>query len=130
MTKKRYLVYVEDDEDDLLLVEEIMDTCQTASLVTLKDGQELMDFLEDQRDGELPFMVIMDNNTPRLSGLEAASAIKQDEDFKTMTLIILTTSASRSLKDQLGENNIEVFTKPSTFPEWQQLFNKFLKDCA
>lgn len=130
MSKESYIVYVEDDEDDLLLVEEIMTDCKMASLVTLKDGQELLDFLEDQRDGDLPFLIIMDNNTPRLSGVEASQVIKQDKDFQHISLIILTTSASRSLKEQLGENNIQVITKPSTFPEWQQLFDSFLKDCA
>lgn len=130
MANERYIVYVEDDEDDLVLVEEIMGDCKSASLVTLKDGQELLDFLEDQRDGDLPFLVIMDNNTPRLSGLEAAQVIKQDEDFKNMSLVILTTSAPPGLKDQLSENDIKVITKPSTFPEWQQLFDTFLKDCA
>ena len=130
MAKERYLVYVEDDEDDLVLVEEIMDDCKSASLVTLKDGQELLDFLDDQRDGDLPFLIIMDNNTPRLSGVEAAQKIKQDNDFKNMELVILTSSASRSLKDQLGAKNIQVINKPSTFTEWQQLFGTFLKDCV
>lgn len=126
MAKNKYIVYVEDDEDDLMLVEEIMEDDNNISLVTLKDGQELLDFLEDQRDGELPILIIMDNNTPRLSGVEAAKIIRQDEEWQNIELVILTTSASPTFIDQLSASNVKVITKPSTFTEWQQLFNTFL----
>lgn len=126
MATNKYLIYVEDDEDDLMLVEEIMEEDNNISLVTLKDGQELLDFLEDQRDGELPIIIIMDNNTPRLSGVEAAKIIKQDSEWKQIELVILTTSASPTFIDQLSANQVRVITKPSTFTEWHQLFNSFL----
>jgi CheY-like chemotaxis protein len=128
MATNKYIVYVEDDEDDLMLVEEIMEDDQQISLVTLKDGQELLDFLEDQRDSELPIMIIMDNNTPRLSGMEAAKIIKQDGEWQQIELVILTTSASPTFVDQLSASNVKVITKPSTFTEWQQLFNTFLNE--
>ena len=128
MATNKYIIYVEDDEDDLMLVEEIMEDDNTVSLVTLKDGQELLDFLEDQRDGDLPLMIIMDNNTPRLSGVEAANIIKRDPEWKGIDLVILTTSASPAFIDQLSEHQVKVITKPATFTEWHQLFNMFLKE--
>ena len=126
MANEQYLVYVEDDDDDLSLVEEIMENYPQVRLVALEDGQELMDFLEDQRDGDLPFLIVMDNNTPRLSGVEAASQLKKDDVYNQVPLVILTTAAPNTLKEQLKQNNIRVLTKPDTFTDWEALFSSLI----
>lgn len=129
MKTDNYLVYVEDDEDDLMLMEEIMNKYKEINLVTVSDGQELLHFLEDQRDGELPCLVIMDNNTPRMSGIETARQLKQDALFSKLPLIIITTSASRTDADFCTQNNITLITKPSTYPDWEALSQTFIQHC-
>lgn len=129
MQSKVYMVYVEDDEDDLLLMEEIMLKQKEVDLVAVGDGQELMEFLEDQRDGDLPCLVVMDNNTPRLSGIETARKIKSDQQFSHLKLILLTTSLSKADKDFCAENNILEITKPSTYADWEALTKSFVDRC-
>ena len=129
MQTKSYMVYVEDDEDDLLLMEEIMLAQKDVDLVAVGDGQELMEFLEDQRDGELPCLVVLDNNTPRMSGIETARKIRSDKQFCNLTMVLLTTSLSKADKDFCTENNIANVTKPASYAEWETLSQTFVEQC-
>lgn len=126
---ENYLVYVEDDEDDLLLMEEIMLKQNDVNFVSVSDGQELLEFLEDQRDGDLPCLVVMDNNTPRMSGIETARKIKSDKQFSHLSLVLLTTSLSKADKDFCTENNIVSVTKPATYADWEALTQSFVNRC-
>ncbi len=129
MNTANYIVYVEDDEDDQLLMEEILGKQNSVRLVTVSDGQELMDFLDDQRDGQLPCLVIMDNNTPRMSGIETAGRLKEDAQLSALPLILLTTSPSRADEDFCREHNITIYTKPATYASWEELSRSFVKYC-
>ena len=129
MQAKIYMVYVDDDEDDLLLMVEIMLTQNEVDLVAVGDGQELMEFLEDQRDGDLPCLVVMDNNTPRMSGIETAKKLKSDKAYSHLSLVLLTTSLSNTDKDFCAENNIVNITKPATYAEWEALTQSFVARC-
>ncbi len=129
MNTSNYIVYVEDDEDDQLLMEEILGNQNNVRLVTVSDGQELMEFLNDQRDGHLPCLVIMDNNTPRMSGIETAGKIKEDAQLRAIPLILLTTSPSRNDEDFCQKHNISIFTKPSTYASWEEISRSFVKYC-
>ena len=124
-----YLVYVEDDEDDLLLMEEIMLKQNEVNLVAVSDGLELLEFLEDQRDGDLPCLIIMDSNTPRMNGIETARQLKKDEQFSRLRLVLLTTSPSRADQEYCQANDIAIITKPATFPDWEALSQTFIKQC-
>lgn len=129
MQTENYLVYVEDDEDDLLLMEEIMLKQNKVDFVAVGDGQELLEFLEDQRDGTLPSLIIMDNNTPRISGIETARQLKADDLYRHLSLILLTTSPSKADEDFCQQNDITIFTKPSTFADWEALSQTFIDRC-
>jgi len=129
MGSKKYMVYVEDDEDDLVLMEEIMLAQKELNLVAVGDGLELMEFLDDQRDGDMPCLVVLDGNTPRMSGIETARKLKDDAQYRTLSLILLTTSPSKSDEEYCQENNITIFTKPATYAEWEALSKRFIDHC-
>jgi CheY-like chemotaxis protein len=81
-------------EDNLI---EIMKMKRTISLLKLKhtiheakNGEEALNFLEDKAN--IPDIILLDLNMPKISGIEFLKIIKDNDDLKHIPTIILTTS--------------------------------------
>lgn len=118
------ILIVEDDPEDRMLAEDALDEASPKFPVRfLEDGEELIQYLqhhqsEDTEEFLTPGIIIMDLNMPRLDGREALAKIKSHPAFKSIPVIILTTS--NNLKDirtcyELGANSY--ITKPSNYQE-------------
>jgi CheY-like chemotaxis protein len=101
--KPRILILVaDDDEDDCLLVREaLMQWNPKADIRFAADGQALMDYLhscvEGIKDSEksCPDLILLDLNMPQKSGREALREIKGDTRFKSIPVVILSTSSDQ-----------------------------------
>lgn len=95
MTKK--VLLVEDNEGDIKLIEEaIIDNNLFIELELLKDGGQAMSYLENKVNGgysDLPDLIIMDLNLPKVQGKELLKAYKEDKIIKKIPIVILTTSS-------------------------------------
>ena len=120
-----HIVLVEDDEDDALLATEAFyENGEIYDIIWLKDGVELMEYLES---GLTPDLIVLDVNMPRMDGREALSLIKSNPKFKTIPVVILTTTYDPSFRDQFIELGADDFyTKPSESEEIQ----KIIKDIS
>lgn len=81
-------------EDNLI---EIMKMKRTISLLKLKhiiyeakNGEEALNFLEGKDN--IPDIILLDLNMPKISGIEFLKIIKANDDLKHIPTIILTTS--------------------------------------
>jgi|TARA_R100000789_G_C2978553_1_gene142803 CheY-like chemotaxis protein len=81
-------------EDNLI---EIMKMKRTISLLKLnhtineaKNGEEALQVLEDKSN--IPDIILLDLNMPKISGIEFLKIIKANDDLKHIPTIILTTS--------------------------------------
>lgn len=65
-------------------------------IVIVRDGVAAIDYLlgKDQADGpkELPALVLLDLNLPKVSGLEVLRRVRADERTKHLPIVILTSS--------------------------------------
>jgi CheY-like chemotaxis protein len=67
-------------------------------LFAVRDGEEALDYLyrrgrfTDPATSPRPGMILLDLNLPKLSGIEVLQQIKQDEDLKSIPVIVLTVS--------------------------------------
>ena len=84
-------------EDNLI---EIMKMKRTISLLKLKhtineakNGEEALKFLEDKNN--MPDIILLDLNMPKISGIEFLKILKANEDLKHIPTIILTTSSNQ-----------------------------------
>jgi two-component system response regulator len=117
------ILMAEDDADDRMLAEKAMRESKIANpLVTVTDGEELLEYLRHQgkysnpEDAPDPCFILLDLNMPRMDGREALRIIKEDEKLKKIPVIIMTTSQSE--EDILVSYNVGVnsyITKPLTF---------------
>jgi len=119
------ILIAEDDEDDYLL---ILDALKEAGIKNevnwVKDGSETLEFLSSKLNGnngssgQLPGMVLLDLNMPKMGGREALKEIKSNPNFRKIPVIVLTTSSVESdvtNSYELGANSF--IQKPDRFHE-------------
>jgi CheY-like chemotaxis protein len=114
------IMLADDDPDDRLLVKEAFDESNLLNpLLTVEDGEQLMDYLHRKNGYEnaaRPSLILLDLNMPRKSGFEALTEIKSDPELRRIPVVILTTSKAEEdiiRSYDLGVNSFIV--KPVTF---------------
>lgn len=128
------ILIAEDDDDDFFLVKKAFEDAGLAgSLLRVKDGRELMDFLlrKDPRQspayGKL-LLLLLDLNMPRMSGREALKAIKAHPELRTIPVIVLSSSGKESdtaLTYALGGDSF--VKKPTNFEELVEFMRSLKK---
>jgi CheY-like chemotaxis protein len=109
------ILLVEDNEGDILLTTEALEEFKIVNQLTIKrDGQAAIDFFKTMEGVEnIPDLVLLDINLPKMSGQEVLMYIKTSEKYKQIPVIMLTTSSSE--KDILASyrNHVNCYiTKP------------------
>jgi CheY-like chemotaxis protein len=116
------IVLADDDPDDRLIAADAFREGHVANpLDVVCDGEELLEYLERRdryagRDDELPGLILLDLNMPRMDGREALAAIKANPLLRRIPVVVLTTSKAEEdlLRTyDLGVNSFCV--KPVTF---------------
>jgi len=118
------ILMAEDDADDRLITKKALDENRVANpLVTVGDGEELLDYLN--RRGKYappaaaptPCFILLDLNMPRMDGREALKLIKLDPEFRKIPVVVLTTSkAEEDILKTYNTGANSYITKPVTFP--------------
>ena len=87
------ILFIEDDMIETMKMQRAISKFQSKhKIVEAKNGEEALDIL---RNGNLPEIILLDLNMPRMSGIEFLSILKTDEKLKYLPTIILTTSENR-----------------------------------
>lgn len=94
--KRIEILLIEDNPGDARLTQEALkDGKVKNNLSIIYDGEEAMDFIYKRnkyKDAVRPDLIILDLNLPKKNGREILAEIKEDEDLKTIPVVILTTS--------------------------------------
>lgn len=89
-------------------------------LQVARDGQEALDFIAKWKAGEsMRVLILLDLKLPKVSGLEVLRVIRAHPDFRTIAVVILTSSAEdRDIHEaySLGANSYIV--KPVDFEKF------------
>ncbi|HEY8159184.1 MAG TPA: response regulator [Methylobacter sp.] len=117
------ILLLEDEASDAYLVKMALKEGKVlANLHHVVDGREGLDFLnrtEKYIDAPRPDLIFLDLNMPRMNGCEFLTVIKANEQFKSIPVVVLTTSDVE--KDvvqsyQLGATSF--ITKPVDMPQF------------
>jgi CheY-like chemotaxis protein len=92
------ILLVEDNPVDLDLTLRAFSARKLANPIRIaRDGEEALAYIKQWEQGETPPVVILlDLKLPKVSGLEVLQIIKSHPDFKTIPVVILTTSGESS----------------------------------
>ncbi len=90
------ILLVEDSPSDVRLTQEALNDGQVLNrLHVASDGVEAIEFLRrsgTHQNASRPDIILLDLNLPRKNGIEVLQEIKQDDDLKSIPVIVLTTS--------------------------------------
>ena len=120
------IVLADDDSDDRELFLEAANFVDPDITITMaKDGEELMDCLLIKK--QRPDLIFLDLNMPRKNGKECLIEIRKDKIFKTIPIIIYTTSLNPQDVEETFNHGAEFFLrKPNTFEELKEMLNMVL----
>jgi two-component system response regulator len=97
------ILLVEDDEGDVeLTMRAFRKNNITNEVVVARDGEEALNYLLcegvfSKRDPcDLPVLVLMDLNLPKVGGIEVLKRMRAEEDLKLVPVVILTQSKEES----------------------------------
>lgn len=97
--ERRKILLVEDNEGDVLLTREAFEEINpNAEINVVYDGRSAVDYLENciQQQSELPELVLLDINLPKMDGHEVLCVIKNSKLMRNIPVIMLTTSSSKN----------------------------------
>lgn len=90
------ILLVEDNAADIRLTKEVLQETEfVKNLNVVRDGVEVINFLKKKgkySEVILPDLILLDLNLPKKGGLEVLKQIKEDEDLKSIPVVILTIS--------------------------------------
>jgi len=111
---------VEDNLSDVLLIQEAVNTNGIeAKLQVIVEGEKALNELSAMAPSQVPNLIVVDLNLPRVSGLELLRAIRKNRKFDATPVIILTSSKSpedRVQAETLGAS--AYITKPMGLDEF------------
>lgn len=98
------ILLVEDDEIDVRAFLHTFNKLKIANPVTVaKDGVEGWEKLQTL---PRPYLIVMDINMPRMSGLELLRRIRESDEFRDSIVFVLTTSTDE--QDKFEAYNLNV----------------------
>jgi CheY-like chemotaxis protein len=119
------ILLAEDDPRDVELTLAALDGHHLANNVAVVDnGAEALDYLYRRgnfktRQGADPVVVLLDNNMPKVSGLEVLKIMKADETLKIIPVVVLTTSRETPDMVEFYKHGVNAYVvKPVDFTEF------------
>jgi CheY-like chemotaxis protein len=132
MVEGKYILYAEDDVDDQeLLIEMMSEVGPDLRVLCVNDGYDVLHFLENLQPGSrFPCIILLDINMPGLDGLQTLKLIKDHDTYRSIPVIIFSTSNSQKDKDTAMSLGAEDFTtKPARPEELDSIARHFASFC-
>jgi two-component system response regulator len=114
----RILLADDDKEDQLILTDSFSEIGRDDIIHFVDDGEKLLEHLEQLDRAYLPSLIVLDLNMPRMSGTETLVALKTNEIYKDIPVIIFSTSVNDFEMNKCLEIGAEAYiTKPVKYED-------------
>ncbi len=129
---KNFILYADDDNDDLLFVKEAFEEQSlNVDLVTAKDGVETLTYLKKSIScNNIPCLIILDINMPRMDGKQTLLKLKEMEELKHVPVILFSTSSQKTDKDFAQKHEAGFITKPIDYSQMGRIITTFFDYCS
>lgn len=131
MTKKKMVLLIEDDPDEVLLFEEVLG--QISDRYTFKSAENGVAGIEQithfVKKGELPSLIVLDINMPLMNGREVALKLKEMNLLGEVPVAVFTTSDSATDKAYFADLSVPYFNKPLTILEYYKKIKEMVELC-
>ncbi|WP_433342521.1 response regulator [Micromonospora sp. CA-111912] len=123
------ILVVDDDPGDVLMIEEALADSDVDKVIdVVGDGQEAMEFLRQEgrhTEARRPDVILLDLNMPRMDGRQVLGEVKQDDDLRTIPIVVLTTSNADT--DIVGSYTLQAnayVTKPIDLDDFNDVVRR------
>ena len=130
---KRKVLLAEDDKDDQRFFNEFLKHRMDIILMPIADnGEVLFEILEDITEStDLPHLIILDQNMPKLNGLQALRLLKTDSRYAHIPVSIYSTYTDEELiKNGFASGACHVISKPVSKEGYHQMIDKLFEACT
>lgn len=123
------VLLADDDADDREIFIRVLGKKDNVELInTFENGREVIEYLNGVTAPEqLPHLIILDHNMPKMNGTETLGHLKSDERYSGINVVIYSTYSDNKMREtcqQLGA--AMVLSKPSSMKEYEAIIDKFL----
>lgn len=119
------LLHIEDDEIEVMKLRQVLSVYPDLECREATDGLDALEYLQQAR--ELPDLIIMDINMPRLGGLEFLKRIKESERLRHLPVVVLSSSKNpRDIKSCGYLGVAGYFVKPLRLEAYVELIGKLM----
>lgn len=125
------ILLADDDPDDRELIQyALKKTDRLHKIVTADNGADCIDKVNDMlADHELPCLIVLDLNMPKLDGKETFKVLSANEKLKDVPIVILSTSTHPGDVHFFEQRHIEYIVKPLKFDHFFTIAEKLLARC-
>ncbi|HVU95126.1 MAG TPA: response regulator [Puia sp.] len=128
MLKYKKIVLVDDDADDRQIFEEVIQGIDPeVVVVTAENGLEMVALLDKITDDDLPDMIILDQNMPKMTGKESLIFLKESERYRNISTIVYSTYQVKDFYQECLELGAQdVVAKPDSLQAYREMIEQFL----
>ena len=110
MTVQPAVLLAEDDDGHALLTQQGLKQAGFHNQVLrFRDGQEVLDFLTGGNRPAFPMVLLLDISMPKLNGIEVLRLLRGQTVFKSMPIIMVTTTDDPEVTAQCAELGCSAF---------------------
>jgi CheY-like chemotaxis protein len=126
MAKYLKILLVEDNLIELMKMKRTVSFLKLEHQITeAKNAEIALEILEDNND--LPDLILLDLNMPKISGVEFLSILKSSEEFRHIPTVILTTSNNQKDLEECYRIGVSGYIlKPLKYEDYVQKIEKVL----
>jgi CheY-like chemotaxis protein len=109
MKKPKPILLVEDDNIDAMTVRRALKQLKVPNqLIRTTNGEQALEYLKNENN-ELPCVILMDLNTPKMNGMEFLQIIRTQDFLKYIPIVVMSTSNERQDIDDAAKFGIVMY---------------------
>ena len=121
-----HVLMVDDNEDDVVLIREALETQDIRVVAVARDGEEALRYLRRSSRVQRPEIMLLDINMPVKDGFEVLGELKADPALAPLPVVILTTSQrEEDVTRSYAAGASSFVTKPARPEELRELARLF-----
>lgn len=125
--QQKKILLAEDDEDDRdFFTRFLKDRNDIGAIHSVENGLQLLEVLRACSAECLPDMIILDQNMPKMNGLQTLVTLKSDPAYSHIPVMVYSTYANESLFSSCLEKGAAfVSSKPATKEDYYKMMDGF-----
>ena len=126
---QRPIFLVDDDPDDRMIFKMIFNEYKIKrELIEMGDGVELMEYLDTCHRDQIPALIFLDRQMPKMDGMQVLKLLKANFVYRHIPVVIFSNSRASLDKSEAYKLGANFFiTKPPNIIDLRKMIEDLLK---